>query len=286
MFDGSAIPVTDGDDQRPIVPSCLKRRWGGIGAYYACSGPHESAEHAHSEVQISIPFRHGRTARQESSDAVDVEISIVASNHPHNIKWATNADVLSFYLYPSYITSVVDDGAGASRASEIVERKSVIDPFVYHIGLSLLSEFRTGGEPGSLYLESLVNVLAAHLRRNHSATGERIPQVGGGLAKCKMRRAIEFINDHLEDAISLADVASSIGLSSYHFVRQFKSAMGRTPHQYQLERRIERAKELLADTNESIVEVALRLGFSNQSHFTAVFRKHAGITPKHYRKIV
>ena len=104
-----------------------------------------------------------------------------------------------------------------------------------------------------------------------------------GLAKLQLRPAIEFINENLDKDLKLAEIATVAGISQYYFARMFKKQMGVAPHQYVLQQRIERAKQLLATRQLSIAQVAEQVGFSNQSHFTAQFRKTTGTTPKGYR---
>ena len=84
--------------------------------------------------------------------------------------------------------------------------------------------------------------------------------------------------------ISLPAVAEAVGMSYFHFSRAFKQSMGVSPNNYLVERRVERAKKLLAETDTPVVETALRVGFASQSHFTTTFRRLVGTTPKAYRE--
>lgn len=96
---------------------------------------------------------------------------------------------------------------------------------------------------------------------------------------------MEYINENLERDLTLSEIAASVGMSSYHFARTFKQATGLPPHQYLIKLRLENAKRLLAQTNLAIAEIAYRVGFASQSHFTTLFRKHVGTTPKAYRDL-
>ena len=81
----------------------------------------------------------------------------------------------------------------------------------------------------------------------------------------------------------ISDLASVAGLSEFHFSRMFKAASGETPHGFVMRRRVERARQLLADTAQPMIDIALACGFSTQSHFAANFRKLSGVTPRRYR---
>jgi AraC family transcriptional regulator len=125
-----------------------------------------------------------------------------------------------------------------------------------------------------------------HLVRHHSTLWlPSLPPLPltGALPFLKLRRILDYINDHLDREVSLADLATIVDLSPYHFARLFKQSMGMAPHQYLIERRIEAAKRLLATTHFSIAEIAYQVGLSSQSHLTNLFRKRVGMTPSAYR---
>ncbi len=108
----------------------------------------------------------------------------------------------------------------------------------------------------------------------------------GGLPRYKLRRAVEFVDANLDQVIHLKDMARVADVSLFHFHRQFKKTTGSTPHQFIVQRRIERAKVLLAQSNLPIIEVAVRVGFVDQSHFTTTFRKLTSMTPRIYRNAI
>ena len=98
-----------------------------------------------------------------------------------------------------------------------------------------------------------------------------------------MHQVKEYIEENLSEELSIANLASVALMSEFHFARIFKATTGESPHRYVIQRRIERAKVLLSVTQLAIAEIAYRVGISNQSHFTAQFRKFVGTTPKQYR---
>jgi len=98
-----------------------------------------------------------------------------------------------------------------------------------------------------------------------------------------LQRVREFIEANLEENICIQALASIAGLSMYHFARAFKQSEGMTPHEYLIQCRVRRAKDLLAETDLPLSEIALASGFSDQSHCARRFREHVGVTPSSYR---
>ena len=125
--------------------------------------------------------------------------------------------------------------------------------------------------------------LAVHLSRYRAATPSGLAVYRGGLPSARLRRVLDYIEVQLGGDTGLRRLAAIAGLSPHHFATAFRRSTGLPPHRYVLERRIERAKELLADPRRPLAEVACALGFPSQAHFTTVFRRLVGITPGAYR---
>jgi AraC family transcriptional regulator len=140
------------------------------------------------------------------------------------------------------------------------------------------------GPAGRLYAETLTRLLLLELLRLEQGSAALPHATRGGLGAWQLRRARDFIEDHLGEQVSLAELARLTSLSPTHFCRAFKRSVGLPPHQYQLLRRIERAKTLLADPDRSVTVIALECGFSLQGSFSTAFRKTTGITPSAFRR--
>ncbi|NJK53175.1 MAG: helix-turn-helix domain-containing protein [Leptolyngbyaceae cyanobacterium SU_3_3] len=147
----------------------------------------------------------------------------------------------------------------------------------------LLAELQQESIGRTLYIESLANILAVHLIRQYTATKSHLTVYEGGLSQRHLSQVLDYIHDHLEQDIKLADLAALLSMSQFHFSHLFKQAIGTTPYQYLLQQRIERAKQLLKDSNLSIMDIAFLCGFNSHSHLSKQFRHLAGITPKAYR---
>jgi AraC-like DNA-binding protein len=109
-------------------------------------------------------------------------------------------------------------------------------------------------------------------------------QARGGLSAGAMRRLREYVGAHLSESIDLAVLAAVAGLSMHHFARQFKQSAGVTPHHYLMGKRLERAQEMLSQTDLSLAEIACAVGFSDQSHLARHFRQMLGTTPGEFRR--
>jgi len=103
------------------------------------------------------------------------------------------------------------------------------------------------------------------------------------LSAAKLQLVIEYLKSNLNRNITLAEISDLVDLTPRYFCAAFKKVMGRPPHQFQIELRVERAKKLLSDPNMSLVDIALALGFSSQSHLCDYFRRIMGVTPARYR---
>lgn len=99
----------------------------------------------------------------------------------------------------------------------------------------------------------------------------------------RLRTSVDYIRDHLDDDLSLKELAGRVQMSTYQFVRMFREGTGVPPHQYILRERVEMAKKMLADRNAPIVDIAAQLRFADQSHFGAVFKRLVGVTPSAFR---
>ena len=104
-----------------------------------------------------------------------------------------------------------------------------------------------------------------------------------GLPRYKLRRVIDFIRAHIDEPIHLEQLAAAVALSPFHFHREFKRSTGVTPHQYIIQVRMEHAKGLLSGSDMPLAQVAAQVGFADQSHFCATFRRTTSMTPRTYR---
>jgi AraC family transcriptional regulator len=136
------------------------------------------------------------------------------------------------------------------------------------------------------YAEALSIALACELIRVNESCLPSVTRIRGGLPEWQRKKLMQYIDEHLAEDVSLSSLAELVHLSPYHFSRMFKQSFDAPPHRYITDRRIERAKSLLAARKLSVTEIAIDVGFSESSSFTSAFRKVTGETPTDYRRRV
>lgn len=151
------------------------------------------------------------------------------------------------------------------------------------MGLALKAELEAGDANSRLYAESMATALSAHLLRRYCSAAPEIRDYRGELPKYKLKQVIAYINDRLEQKLTLAEISNAVQMSPHYFASLFKQSTGLTPHQYVMKCRIETAKQLLLKQELTLIEICQQVGFESQSHFTRVFRQHTRTTPKAYR---
>jgi AraC family transcriptional regulator len=169
------------------------------------------------------------------------------------------------------------------RALSFRNLYEVLDDRVVDLASELALEIERGGASGRLYAQGLSLTLLGWLRARHGVGPPPPPRRRQKLARGEAARVLEYVEAHLGDDLSVAGLAGVAGLSTAHFSRLFRATFGRSPHGFVLERRVRAADEMLRRGQLSIAQVAYRLGFSSQAHFTQVFRRLTGRTPGRWR---
>jgi AraC family transcriptional regulator len=145
---------------------------------------------------------------------------------------------------------------------------------------------------GALYAETAATLLAMHLVRNLSTVTPQLKRVRrGGLPPSRLRRGCDYMMCRLGEDISLQEVAASVQLSTGHFATAFKQSLGVAPHAWlrrqrieQASRqRIEQAKRLCRDPNLDLTQIAIIVGYANQSSFGVAFKRETGLSPMQWR---
>jgi len=169
-------------------------------------------------------------------------------------------------------------------AGELRHRTNFKDPAAQQLLKLLFADFASECPAGRLYADHLIHALAYRvliLGRDISSSNTARPV--SGLPNRILKRVVDKMRV-LDDQLSLESLAQESGYSRVHFMRMFRAATGRSPHNYLMNLRIERARELLSNPALSLTDIALDCGFSSHSHLTRVFRQFLGVTPSEYRR--
>ncbi len=181
---------------------------------------------------------------------------------------------------------VAELGDGMERP-DLVLRKTVFqtDTSIAFMARAIADHLLDPDAASRLYVESLCMAAAAKLTAEFSNHESAVRHGAQGLSTWRMRRVREYVAAHLQDRITLKDMAGAIGLSEMHFAMQFRRACGQRPHEYLLAQRIERSKTLLLSSRDPLVDIAMSVGFSTHSHFTVTFKRLVGATPAEWRRL-
>jgi AraC family transcriptional regulator len=221
----------------------------------------------------------GELSRRERLTVGDT--FMIPAHVVHQSTWEHEIEFMIFSLEPEFVAQVAYEAVDGPL--EILPHFAKPDPLVYQIGMALKAEFELNHSGNRFYIDAMATALAAHVLQHYSSHKQMLPEPVKGLPAYKLSEAIAYIQDHLDKELSLTEIAAEVKMSPYYFARLFKQSMGIAPYQYLIQQRVERAKRLLKQRNDAIVDVALQCGFANQSHFTKLFRQLTGMTPKAYQ---
>jgi AraC family transcriptional regulator len=234
---------------------------------------YESAQRFDGETIIDGPPRSTLRDLTRKLVFVPAGLGFREWQEPHSLMSA-------IYLHLDPDTALIRDEE-RSRSPACAPRLFFESTALWQTALKLKGVIETGPTASPLYAEALAVVLLHELLDSGRVSE---PRARGGLAYSQRRPVLQYIEEHFAHEISLSTLASLAQLSPYHFLRAFKESFGVTPHRYHVQKRIERAKELIADHNLSLLEIAIELGFAEASSFSLAFRKMAHMTPSSYRR--
>jgi AraC family transcriptional regulator len=264
--------------------------WPGLRIHRARVMPGRMLEHTNTFHEVNVAIAGSLTTSKVSANGTAVNtkgcsgnLCVTPAGQALSAVWEKQLDNLGLFIEPDLVKRTALEN-GLDDSFELAEVYKNSDPLIQHLGLTLLDESDSPTPSGRLFTDSLIQTLTLHLLTNYGTKAPTKHAVSGGLSGHKLRRVKEFILENLDSDLGLAEIASVADLSQFHFARAFRKSTGQTPQQFLMQQRIERAKELLRKNDLPIVEVSLRTGFKNQSHFTSLFRKFTNLTPRMWRE--
>ncbi|HUP97001.1 MAG TPA: helix-turn-helix transcriptional regulator [Usitatibacter sp.] len=232
------------------------------------------------EIDILVPAEGGafdaryqaRDGRAVTSNIPGPMVCLVPPNRQMELECTRPSDMVVMSMNEAFVSEQQRIRLDFERTSE------TSDPFFRRLGNALRAGFRVRRPPTPEYLSALAHAVAAHMRQAYSH-----PALARGLPTHKVERVRALVAAAMGSSMHVDHMAAAVGLSPFHFARMFKDATGEAPHAYLTRMRIQEAKRLLSDTSLALADIAQRVGFRTQAHFTGVFHKHASTTPRAFR---
>ncbi len=205
-------------------------------------------------------------------------VSLIPAGCIHSARVTSTCRYITVSLTPAFVAAA----ANAFPNGRPVQLRCLVggqDGFLAGVAMALRQEVEKGGH-GRLYGEALAVALAVHLVHHYAEEPVELNVPAGGLSQDRLRAVLRHIDLNLAEDLNLNALADRAGLSAYHFARMFKESTGTSPHQYVLRCRVEQARLLLQVSGGRVVDVALKVGFSDQGHLARHFKRAYGITPE------
>ncbi|MBE9045907.1 helix-turn-helix transcriptional regulator [Pleurocapsales cyanobacterium LEGE 10410] len=263
--------------------------WDGIGIHveFHQQPKFETLEHQHTMHVIALGFSNSPgerwlDGRIQTERRYQGDISIIPAGIAHRCNWNNLAEFGILAVEPALLKQVGQDLVDGDRLKLIPQFMNQQDELIQGIFSTLKDELKSRKIGGNLLLDSLKTTLAIHLLRKYCTTKPKLSGHGDGLSKSKLKQVTEYIHEHLDRDLKVVELAAIAQMSPYYFIRLFRKTTGKTPHQYILLSRIEKAQYLLQQRNISISEIAATVGFCDQSHLTKYFKRITGLTPRQY----
>ena len=278
----SQVYTNRGDDEYRVVSR--ERN----GALIFARSDFSGGEHEHPEAQVSILFKgasaslltHSDTGRTVRAGLLPESFSYIPPRQPHRLNWRSEGELLNLYVSDRSLSEFADDRRSQPPDFEVAGHP---DRAVYEIGRLLLDEFHSMGGLAPTMIDHAICLISRRL----PGAADRMPkeEASGLLSLRRLQPAIDTIHGNPENDFTLLELARLCNSSVFHFARSFSARTGSAPFRLQRKLRLQKALQLLLKTELSVGEVAIAVGFENQTHFSRVFRTYFGCSPREYRRL-
>ena len=205
------------------------------------------------------------------------DFSIVPYGQENIVRWFEAIKFIVVQIEPGFIQRFLQ-----IKDFSLAEYRGISDKTVYGFAAEMNKEMEQEQLPARMYIQSLAICLSIHLGTQYQTSGKSIYAPKAKLSSLQLKQVLEYCNAFLRDDFGVDDLAALIHLSPFHFSRLFKNTLGVAPHQFVLQMKIERAKQLMKKIGGPLSQIAYELGFADQAHFSNAFRKVVGISPSQF----
>ena len=211
-------------------------------------------------------------------------ISVVPAGMSWTCSFSGQADFMVAFVAPDIVNEVAASVFNRDQDQiRIVESFAKKDEILERLYRLIIAEAYRDEAGNHLFIDAMTRALTLHLLRAYSIDSPRLPVKTDAFIGWRLKRVIEYMHAHIDENIPLHQLAATSGLSTSHFTRAFRTATGKPPHQYLVGLRIDKARQLLQQTQLSITEICSECGFEQSNHFATMFRKVVGLSPRAYR---
>ncbi len=286
--------VNPADGLLPQPAVLTNSGWDGLHLELYRQPKFSTAEHQHTLHAIALGFPDPSNqmptgyrwldGQRHREDRPAGGIAVIPAGVAHRCSWDSAAQFMVLALEPDLLKQMGQDWVQGDRIELRPQFMEADDQLIATVLSTLKTEAELGGLGSPLLVDSLKTTLAIHLLRHYCTTQPRLARVGGGLSQAQREQVKTYVDAHLHQELTLVELAAIARLSPAYFARLFKHSEGITPHQYILQRRVERAQFLLRHSPLGLAEIAARVGFCDQSHLTRWFKRLTGATPTQFRQ--
>jgi AraC family transcriptional regulator len=242
----------------------------------------------HESINLELVSEGGsRAISYEEQDFARGCIDILPADLPYGLHSTSpnqRMELLHCYVEPTFLAQIAHESVNPDRVELLLTPKTP-DLLMHQIALALRSSLVDGSNGSRFYADAMATAMAAHLLRYYTNRDHELREYEDGLSPQKLQQAIDYMQAHLGEDLSLSAIAEELGMSQYYFCHLFKRSTGISPHQYLIRQRVERSKILLKQRDRTVTSIALECGFASSSHFAKCFRQLTGLNPKEFRKL-
>lgn len=212
------------------------------------------------------------------------EIVLTPAGMESGWRWHAKSRVIVITIDPLRLRRFAESELGLILSErQVRDVPQAPDAELCRSGMMLLDALLARSTGSEVVYEALARVFLVQLLDRYGDKRSAALEFGSGFTAAQYRRVLDLVADRFGEAVTIQDMARAAGMSPAHFSRLFKATLGDTPYQFVMEFRVEQARNMLAERNRPLIDIALACGFADQPHFTRIFKRLTGRTPREYR---
>ncbi len=212
------------------------------------------------------------------------EIVLTPAGIESGWRWHAKSRVIVITIDPQRLRRFAESELGVILSDrQLRDVPQAHDTELCHAGEVLLDALRQRGIGSEVMYESLARVFLVQVIQRYGEERTAALNFGAGFTAAQYKRVLDYVAEHYGQPLTIEDLARVAGMSTAQFSRLFKATVGDTPYQFLMDYRVEQARKLLGERERALIDIALSCGFADQPHFTRIFKRLTGQTPREFR---